>query len=55
VYNLNAIKPRDLEEDWKISLEKAEAAIKATEPYTRSVIRENSYAELLEIAQELSA
>lgn len=55
VYNLNAIKPRDLDEDWSISLEKAEAAIAATESYTRSVIRENSYAELLEIAQELSA
>lgn len=55
VYNLNAIKPRDLEEDWNISLEKAEAAVASHEPYTRAVIRENSYADLLEIANELSA
>lgn len=53
VYNLNAIKARDLDEDWGISAEAAEAAISAMEPYTRSVIRENSYAELLEIAEEL--
>ena len=54
VYNFNAIKPRDLGEDWSVNLEEAEAAIAAMEPYTRTVIRESSYAELLEIAQELS-
>ncbi len=53
VYNLNAIKPRDLDEDWNISLEEAEKAIAQMEPYTRSIIRETSYAELLEIAEEL--
>lgn len=53
VYNLNAIKPRDLDEDWNINLEEAEKFISSTESYTRSIIRETSYAELLEIAEEL--
>jgi hypothetical protein len=53
VYNLNVIKPRDLMEDWGIDAEEAEDAVKATVPYERSVIRESSYAELLEIAKEL--
>lgn len=55
VYNFNAIKLRDLNEDWGIDGEKAEAAVASFAPYTREVIRESSYAELLEIAQELSA
>jgi hypothetical protein len=54
LYNLNAVKARDLDEDWKINQAEAEAAVASTEPYDRSVIRENSYAELLDIANELA-
>ena len=54
VYHLTPIKARDLSEDWKIDQEAAEAAIAKMEPYPASTIRENSYAELLEIAQDLS-
>jgi hypothetical protein len=53
VYNLNVIKSRDLLEDWGIDEATAETAVAATAVYERSAIRENSYAELLEIANEL--
>lgn len=53
VYHLNAIKSRDLEEDWSINAEKAEAFVAETEAYTREIIRETPYAELLEIANSL--
>lgn len=53
VYHLNAIKARDLDEDWNISMEKAEALVAETEPYTRSIIKETPYAELVEIANGL--
>lgn len=53
VYHLNAIKARDLSEDWSIDEAKAEATVADTEAYTRSVIRETPYAELLEIANSL--
>jgi len=53
VYHLNAIKARDLDEDWSINAADAEAAIGEFESYTRSVIKENSYAELVEIANSL--
>jgi hypothetical protein len=51
---LNAIKARDLKEDWSIDEEAAEALVAATQSYDNSVIRETSYAEVLEIAQSLS-
>lgn len=54
VYHLNAVKARDLNEDWKLDQDVAESFVVSTESYDRSVIRENSYAELLEIAQELA-
>jgi hypothetical protein len=53
-YHLNAIKARDLKEDWSIDEEAAEALVAATQSYDNSVIRETSYAEVLEIAQSLS-
>ena len=53
VYNFNAIKARDLDEDWNVSQVEAEAFLDNIQPYTREVIHENSYAELLEIANEL--
>lgn len=54
-YHLNAVKGRDLKEDWNIDEAAATALIADTQPYDRSVIRENSYAELLEIATDLSS
>jgi hypothetical protein len=54
VYHVTPIKARDLSDDWNIDQAAAEAAIAAMEPYPASTIRENSYAELLEIAQDLS-
>jgi hypothetical protein len=53
-YHLNAIKARDLKEDWNIDEEAAEALVAATKSYDNSVIRETSYAEVLEIAESLS-
>lgn len=53
-YHLTPIKPRDLDEDWGINEAAAMAMIDATEPFDSSVIRETSYAELVEIAAELS-
>lgn len=54
-YSLIAIKPRDLEEDWDINLAEAEEAIAAMQVYDKSIIRETSYADLLEIAKSLVA
>ena len=53
VYHLNAIKARDLDEDWSISAEDAETFLGTVEPYTRSIVKETSYEELLEIANSL--
>jgi hypothetical protein len=53
-YQVTPIKARDLAEDWGIDEAAAEAIIATMQPYERSVIHENSYADLLEIAQELS-
>lgn len=53
VYHLNAIKARDLDEDWNVDQKAAEALVKQTEPYTKDVIRETPYSELEEIANSL--
>lgn len=53
VYNFTPIKARDLDEDWSISETEAEAFLAHVEPYTREVIHEHSYQELLDIAQNL--
>jgi hypothetical protein len=52
-YHLQAIKARDLLEDWNIDPEVSEPAISKMECFERSSIRESSYAELLEIAEEV--
>jgi hypothetical protein len=54
LYNINAVKGRDLKEDWNIDEDAANSFIASVEPYERSVIRETSFAELLEIAKSLS-
>jgi hypothetical protein len=53
IYNFTAVKPRDLDEDWNISAVEAEAFLANVEPYTSDVIHEHSYADLLEIANDL--
>lgn len=54
VYHLNAVKARDLAEDWGLTnIEEVEAAIAEMKPYERSVIKEHTWAELEEIANSL--
>lgn len=53
VYHFNAVKGRDLEEDWGINEAAANAAIAEMECYDPSIIRETPYQELLEIAESL--
>jgi len=53
VYHLQAVKARDLFEDWGINEAKAEELVSATTPFESSLYRQNSYAELMEIAQEM--
>ena len=53
VYNLQAIKPRDLQEDWNIDGDNAETVVSAATSFAPTLYRENSYAELLEVAEEM--
>jgi hypothetical protein len=53
VYNLMAVKARDLSEDWGLNSEEVEAAIASFTPFERSEIREDSHATLLDIANSL--
>jgi hypothetical protein len=53
VYHMQAIKSRDLQEDWNIDEAKAEATASSATSFGATLYRENSYAELLEIAQEM--
>jgi len=53
VYHLNAVKPRDLMEDWGIDEKTAEEGVAAIKPFDRSVIKEHTWAELEEIANSL--
>lgn len=54
VYHMQAIKARDLQEDWNINEANAEDVVSKAKVFERSLYRMNTYAELLEIAQELS-
>jgi hypothetical protein len=53
-YNINPVKGRDLEEDWNINEQEALEFLKTAELYDKSVIKETSFAELLDIAKSLS-
>lgn len=53
VYNLMAVKGRDLAEDYGLNEAEVEAAIAAFTPFEASEIREDSYATLVEIAESL--
>jgi len=53
VYHMLAIKPRDLFEDWNINEADAEALVSEAESFSPSIYTTQSYAELLQIAQEM--
>jgi len=53
VYNLMAVKGRDLAEDWALNEAEVEGALVNFKPFERSEIREDSHAALLEIAESL--
>lgn len=54
VYNIQAVKPRDLEEDWQVSQDEVERMIDAFEPLTEQVISFTPRSELVEIAREVN-
>jgi hypothetical protein len=53
VYNLLAVKGRDLTEDWALNEAEVDAAVAAFKPFEASEIREDSYASLVEVAESL--
>lgn len=53
VYNLMAVKARDLQEDYGLNEAEVEAALASFTPFEASEIREDSYATLVEIAESL--
>jgi hypothetical protein len=53
VYNLMAVKGRDLQEDWGLNEAEVEAAIKGFQPFTIADIRQDSFAALEELAKSL--
>ena len=48
VYHFNAVKGRDLAEDWNLNEDDVNKALADMVPYDKSVIRETPYQELLE-------
>lgn len=53
VYNLMAVKARDLEEDWGLNAAEVDAAVASFKPFESSDIRTDSYATLVELANSL--
>jgi hypothetical protein len=53
VYNVMAVKARDLAEDWGLNEAEVEQAIAGFKPFERSDIRQDSHAALVEIAESL--
>jgi len=53
VYNLTPVKERDLAEEYDMNVEEVNDFLATVEAYERSVIREHSYADLVEIAEDL--
>jgi hypothetical protein len=55
VYHINAVKSRDLTEDWGLTdIEAIEAQVAELKPYDRSIIKEPTWEELEAIAASLS-
>jgi hypothetical protein len=53
-YHLNAVKERDLQEDWGIDPKAAKEFFDSIDAWPKTTIKYHTYAELLEIAQSLS-
>jgi hypothetical protein len=53
MYTVQAIKERDLQDDWKIDADKAASVVSSSDVYSRNLIKEHSLAELDEIAEDL--
>lgn len=52
-FQLNIVRGRDLEEEWKLSPEKAQEFVASAVPFTAEVIRETPRSELLKIARSV--
>lgn len=51
VYNLMPVKARDLAEDWGVDPEQIEPKIASFAPFDRSIIKNSTFAELLDLAE----
>ena len=52
-YNLNFVRGRDLEEEWKLSSDAAQELVATAVPFTAEVIRETPRSEMLEVARSV--
>jgi hypothetical protein len=53
-YNLNIVRGRDLEEEWKMTADDVEGLVAAAVPFTADVIRETPRSEMLEVARSVA-
>jgi hypothetical protein len=53
-YNLNVVRGRDLEEEWKMTADDVEGLVAAAVPFTADVIRETPRSEMLEVARSVA-
>ena len=53
-YNLNIVRGRDLEEEWKMDAETVQGLVAAAVPFTADVIRETPRSEMLEVARSVA-
>ena len=53
-YNLNIVRGRDLEEEWKLSTDDVQGLVAAAVPFTAEVIRETPRSEMLEVARSVA-
>lgn len=54
VYNLMAVKARDLSEDWGLDAEDIQAQLETITPFGPDAIRSTSYADLLDLAEQFA-
>lgn len=59
VYNLMSVKARDLVEDWgdalgSLTIEEIDLALADIKPFERSIIKDSTYAELLDLAEQFA-
>ena len=53
-YNFNIVRARDLEEEWKMTVEDVQKLVAAAVPFTADVIRETPRSEMLEVARSVA-